>query len=77
MTEWIIFNTPPVLLIFVGAIGCSLFERFTRSTRGVLTYVSAVLALLSVAILLVCGGSMWEGCALLLLYFVINREESK
>ena len=70
MSEWLIFQTPIALVLFLAAYGASLFERFTKKTNGVLTLVSVVLAIAATAVLLLSGGSLWESAALFLLLFL-------
>ena len=74
MAEWVIFQTPAALLLFGAALFCSLFERFTKATKGILTYVSAALALLAAGLVLLRGGSLWEGAALLLPFVLLHAE---
>ena len=72
MTDWVLFQTPVVLLLYGAALACSLFERFTKSTKGVLTLVSAVLAIVATATLLLLGGSLWEAATLLLVFLLLQ-----
>ncbi len=70
MSDWVMVQTPLALLLSVLAIGASLFERFTKKTRGVLTLVSVVLAIAAATILLLHGGSLRECAVLFLLLFL-------
>ena len=72
MAEWVILKLPAVLILYGAALAASLFERFTRATKGVLTYLAAGLAILAAACALLCGASLWEGAALLLVFLLLH-----
>lgn len=74
MTEWVIFHTPVALLLYGAALVCALIERFTKCTNGVLTLVSAVLAIGATGALLLLGGSLWEAATLLIVFLLLHLE---
>ena len=74
MAEWVIFQTPAALLLLGAALLLGLVERFTKKTKGILSYVSAALALLAAGVLLLFGGSLWESAALLLPFVLLYLE---
>ena len=71
MEEWVIFQTPSALLLFIAALGLALFELITKSTKGILTLVSAALSLAAAAVLVINGGSLWECAALLTVFLLV------
>ncbi len=74
MAEWVILQTPAALLLYLAAVLLAVWERKTQSTKGRLLYVSAALGLVGTGVLLLHGGSLWEGVALLLPLVLLLTE---
>ena len=72
MAEGLIFQVPAALVCYGLALFCNLFDRRFRASRGVLTYLSAVLAIAGTAAALLRGVSMREAAALLLVFLLLN-----
>lgn len=72
MAEWMILQTPAALLLCAAALFFCLFEKSTRSGRGWLSILSAVLALLSVGVDLLAGADLREAAALLTVFLLLN-----
>ena len=72
MVEWVVFQSPVALLLYGAALGCSLFERATKSTKGILTLISAVLAVAATGVLILLGGSLWEAATMLLVFLLLH-----
>lgn len=72
MAEWVILQTPAALLLCAAALLVCLFEKRSRSGRGWLSILSAVLALLAVGLDLLAGAELREAAALLTVFFLLN-----
>ena len=74
MEGWLILQLPGVLLLFLAAVFCCLFDRFAKTAGGFMTILGAVLAITAAALLLLYGGSLWETAVLLTVYLLLNAE---
>ena len=72
MEEWMILQTPAAALLCVGALFVCLFEKVSRSGRGWLSILSAVLALLAVGLDLLAGAGLREAAAILTVFLLLN-----
>ena len=74
MNSWVIFTLPAVLILYGAALALMMISRFVRKTPGALSYAAAAAALLSVGLLLLFGGSLWEAAVLLLPFLLLTLE---
>ena len=72
MEEWMILQTPVALLLCAGALFVCIFEKVSRTGRGRLSILSAVLALLGVGLDLLAGAGLREAAALLTVFLLLN-----
>ena len=72
MEEWMILQTPVALLLCAGALFVCIFEKVSRTGRGWLSILSAVLALLGVGLNLLAGAGLREAAALLTVFLLLN-----
>ncbi len=72
MAELVILQTPAVLLLCAAALFLCLFDRKKKASRGWLSLLSAVLALLAAGIDLLRGASLREAAALLTVFLLLN-----
>ena len=72
MEEWMILQTPVALLLCAGALFVCIFEKVSRTGRGWLSILSAVLALLAVGLDLLAGAGLREAAALLTVFLLLN-----
>ncbi len=68
----LILQIPAALVCYGLALFCNLFDRKYRASRGVMTYLSAVLAIIGTAVALLRGVSLREAAALLLVFLLLN-----
>lgn len=72
MAEGLILQIPSALVCYGLALFCNRFDRRYRASGGILTYLSAVLAIAGTAIALLRGVSLREAAALLLIFLLLN-----
>ncbi len=72
MAELVILQTPAALLLCAAALFLCLFDRKKKASRGWLSLLSAVLALLAAGIDLLRGASLREAAALLTVFLLLN-----
>ena len=72
MEEWMILQTPVALLLCAGALFVCIFEKVSRTGRGWLSILSAVLALLGMGLNLLAGAGLREAAALLTVFLLLN-----
>lgn len=72
MAELVILQTPAVLLLCAAALFLCLFDRKKKASRGWLSLLSAVLALLAAGIDLLRGASLREAALLLTVFLLLN-----
>lgn len=68
--ESVILQTPIALLLYGVALALCLFDRHYKASNGVLTYVSAALAVAATVYALLMGTPMVE-CATVLMGFML------
>ena len=77
MSKWVLFQTPPALLLYgLSALLC-LLDRRRAGSKGVFTLLSAFLSVAATAILLLCGASLRESAALLIVFLLLNLEVNR
>lgn len=74
MGESVILSTPVLLLIFGLALGLNLFDCHYRAGMGVLTLISALVAVGGCAYAFLLGAGMGEVITALLLFLCLNLE---
>ena len=72
MAEGLILQVPTALVCYGLALFCNLFDRKYHASKGILTYLSAMLAVIGTAIALLRGVSLREAAALLLIFLLLN-----
>ncbi|MBR5110083.1 MAG: hypothetical protein IK099_07795 [Clostridia bacterium] len=72
MAEGLILQVPAALVCYGLALFFNLFDRRFRASRGVMTYLSALLAVAGTAVALLRGVSLREAAALLLIFLLLN-----
>lgn len=72
MAELVILQTPAALLLCAAALFLCLFDRKKKASRGWLSLLSAVLALLAAGIDLLRGASLREAALLLTVFLLMN-----
>lgn len=70
--ESVILQSPLVLLLLGAALFLNLFDRHYKTTRGIFTIVSAVMAIAATAWALILGGTLWECTTVLLVFLLLN-----
>ena len=71
MAEFVILQNPIVLVLCGAALVLCLFDRIKRISRGWLTVLSAVLALLAVGMDLLGGADLREAAAILMVFLLL------
>lgn len=77
MAELVILQSPAVLLLCTAALFFCLFDKKTRASRGWLTLLSGLLAVLAAGLDLLQGASLRETAALLTVFLLLNWEVRK
>lgn len=77
MSEWVIFNTPAVIIMYLAAFFSAVFCRIIKNNKGFFSFVSAALCISGTAVLIVFGGSLWEAAAFLILFLLISAGVDK
>jgi hypothetical protein len=72
MAELVILQTPVALLLLAAALFICLFEKITRAGRGFLSLLSALLAIVGVALDILNGAGLREAAALLTVFLLLN-----
>lgn len=74
MAELVILQCPGALLLCAAAVLLCLFDKKTKASRGWLTLLSAVLAVLAAGLTLLQGAPLREAAALLTVFLLLNLE---
>ncbi len=72
MAELVILQVPAVLLICGAALFFCLFDKAARASRGWLSLLSGLLAMLAAALDLMHGAPLREAAALLMVFLLLN-----
>ncbi len=72
MAELVILTSPAALLLCGAALFLCLFDKAARASRGWLTWLSGVLAMLAAAVDLLHGADLREAAALLTVFLLLN-----
>lgn len=72
MAELVILQSPAVLLLCGAALFLCLFDRAARPSRGWLTLLSGLLAMLAAGLDLLLGAALREAAALLTVFLLLN-----
>ena len=72
MAELVILQHPAVLLLCGAALFFCLFDKAARASRGWLTLISGLLAMLAAGLDLLQGADMREAAALLTVFLLLN-----
>ncbi len=72
MAELVILQSPAALLLLAGALFLCLFDKASRASRGWLSLLSVLLALLGVGADVLLGASLREAAALLTIFLLLN-----
>ena len=72
MAQLMILQSPAVLLLCGAALFLCLFDKASRASRGWLSLLSALLALLAAGIDLLAGADLREAAALLKVFLLLN-----
>ena len=72
MAELVILQSPAVLSLCGIALFFCLFDKATRASRGWLTLLSGLFAMLAAGIDLLCGADLREAAALLTVFLLLN-----
>ena len=72
MAELMILTSPAALLLCGAALFFCLFDKAARASRGWLTLLSGVLAVLAAAVDLLHGADLREAAALLTVFLLLN-----
>lgn len=72
MTDWILLQTPPALLLYGISLLLRLFDRRFAASSGLLTLLSGIAAIAATALLLLFGASLWEAVTVLLVFLLLN-----
>ena len=72
MAELVILQTPAVLLLCGAALFLCLFDKASRASRGWLSLLSALLAMLAAGLDLLAGADLREAAALLTVFLLLN-----
>lgn len=76
MQEWMILQSPALLMLYGGALLCFL-AAYKRQSGG-LTWMGSALSVAATTVLLLMGGSLWEAAAWLsALLLVLMKGEGK
>ena len=74
MGESVILSTPLLWMLFGIALALCLFDKSSRSTKGILTAASAVVVVAACAIALILGARMEEVITVLLAFLLMGME---
>ena len=74
MAEFLILQSPAALLLCGAALFLCLFDKASRASRGWLSLLSAVFALLGVGLDLLGGASLREAAVILIVFLLLNLE---
>lgn len=74
MGESVILSTPILWVLFGIALVLCLFDKSSRSTRGMLTAASAVIAVIGCAVALILGAGTGEVITVLLAFLLLGME---
>ena len=72
MAEFVILRSPAVLLLCGLALFLCLFDRRHRASRGWLSVLSAVLAILGLGLDLLNGAELREAAAIATVFLLLN-----
>ena len=72
MAEFVILQSPAVLLLCGVALFLCLFDKASHASRGWLSLLSGALALAAVGLDLLNGADLREGAALLTVFLLLN-----
>ena len=72
MAEFVILRSPTVLLLCGLALFFCLFDRLHRASRGWLSVLSAVLAILGLGLDLLNGAALREAAAIATVFLLLN-----
>ncbi len=72
MAELVILSAPEVLLLCGAALFFCLFDKAARSSRGWLTWLSGLLAMLAAGLDLLRGADLREAAAILTVFLLLN-----
>ena len=72
MAELVILRSPAVLLLCGAALFFCLFDKAARASRGWLTLLSGLLAMLAAGLDLLRGADLREAAALLTVFLLLN-----
>ena len=72
MAELVILQSPAVLLLCGAALFFCLFDKAARASRGWLTLISGLLAMLAAGLDLLQGADLREAAALLTVFLLLN-----
>lgn len=72
--ESMILSSPLTLFLYGIALALNLFDRKFRTTKGILTLISCVVAILTTGHALTIGAGLWECATVLLVFLLLNME---
>ena len=71
MQDWLILNYPGLLLLYALGLGACVFDQRLKSSRGWLTWVACAAVIITAALLILYGASLWEAAACLLVFLLL------
>ncbi len=72
MAEFVILQVPAALLLCGAALFFCVFDKTARASRGWLSLLSGLLAMLAAWLDLMHGASLREAAALLMIFLLLN-----
>lgn len=74
MAELVILQSPAVLLLCAAALFFCLFDKAMRASRGWLSLLGGLFAVLAAGLDLILGADLREAAALLTVFLLLNLE---
>ena len=72
MAEFLILQSPAALLLCGAALFLCLFDKASRASRGWLSLLSGLLAVMAAGLDLLMGADLREAAALLTVFLLLN-----
>ncbi len=72
MSESVILQQPLAMILYGIALALCLFDRHYKSTKGMLTLLSTVLAVGATVYAILVGAGLWECATVLMVFLLLN-----
>ena len=71
MPGWVMLESPGLMILYGLGLGAAILDERWHSSKGMMTFLAGAAVIISAALLILNGASLWEAAAWLIAFLLV------